>query len=115
MAKELKPKKSESAQELKEKAVVLNVKDNVATALADLEAGASMELDVGGKKLTVKLTGAVPFGHKFSLTRIALGASVIKYGEVIGEATSAIAPGDYVHVHNVVSTRARSDRVGGAR
>ena len=100
---------------LKEKAIVLNVKDNVATALADLEAGTSLELDIGGKSLTVKLTVVVPFGHKFSLARIESGAPVIKYGEVIGTATSAIAPGDYVHVHNVASTRARSEQSGGVK
>ncbi|GAI14821.1 unnamed protein product [marine sediment metagenome] len=33
----------------KAKAVVLNARDNVATALADLEAGTSLELEVGGK------------------------------------------------------------------
>jgi len=101
--------------ELKEKAVVLNAKDNVATALADLEAGTSLELEVGDKLLTVKLTAAVPFGHKFSLARIELGAPVIKYGGVIGTATRTIAPGDYVHVHNVASTRGRGDLAGGAR
>jgi altronate dehydratase small subunit len=101
--------------ELKEKAVVLNAKDNVATALADLEAGTSLELEVGNKPLTLKLITAVPFGHKFSLARIEPGALVIKYGEVIGTATRDIAPGDYVHVHNVASTRGRGDLAGGAR
>ena len=56
--------------ELTEKAIVLNKKDNVATALADLEAGSSVELDAGDKLLTVKLTSKVPFGHKCSLTYI---------------------------------------------
>jgi len=101
--------------ELKEKAIVLNTKDNVATALADLKAGTSLELEVDDKSLRVKLTAAVPFGHKFSLARIESGAPVIKYGEVIGVATSAIAPGDYVHVHNVASTRARSEQSGGVK
>ena len=101
--------------ELKEKAVVLNAKDNVATALADLEVGTSLELEVDDKPLTVKLTAAVPFGHKFSLARIEPGAPIIKYGEVIGTATCAIAPGEYVHVHNVASTRGRGDLAGGAR
>ena len=101
--------------ELKEKAVVLNTKDNVATALADLEAGTSLELEIGNKSLTVKLTATVPFGHKFSLARLEPGAPVIKYGEVIGTATSAIHPGDYVHVHNVASTRGRGDLAGGAK
>ena len=99
----------------KAKAVVLNANDNVATTLINLEAGTSLELEVGGKPLTVKLRAAVPFGHKFSLARIKPGAPVIKYGELIGIATSPIQAGDYVHVHNVASTRGRGDLVGDAR
>lgn len=99
--------------ELEEKAIVLNEKDNVATALADLEAGSSVVLDVGGKPLTVKLASRIPFGHKFSLARIEAGAPVIKYGEVIGSATNAINVGDYVHVHNVVGTRGSTGAEGG--
>jgi len=91
----------------KEKAIILNARDNVATALTDL--------DTGDKLLTVKLTSAVPFGHKFSLAHLESGAPVIKYGEVIGTATSAINKGDYVHVHNVASTRGQSKPAGGAK
>ena len=98
-----------------EKAIVVNNKDNVATALADLEAGSSIELDAGDKPLTVKLISKVPFGHKFSLTDIESGASVVKYGEAIGVATAAINAGDYVHVHNVVSTRGSTGAEGGAK
>ncbi len=91
--------------EAKEKAVVLNEKDNVATALADLESGSSVKVDAGGKMLTVKLASRIPFGHKFSIARMEAGAPVIKYGEAIGNATTVIDAGDYVHVHNVASTR----------
>jgi len=101
--------------ELTEKAIVLDKKDNVAMALADLEAGSSVELDAGDKLLTVKLTSKVPFGHKFSLTYIESGAPVVKYGEVIGMATTAINAGDHVHVHNVVSTRGSTGAEGGAK
>ena len=99
----------------KEKAVILNTKDNVATALMDLKAGASLQLNVGDKLLVIKLTADVPFGHKFSLAQIESSAPVIKYGEVIGTATSTINPGDYVHVHNVASTRGQSKQTGGAK
>ena len=98
-----------------EKAAVLNDRDNVATALADLEAGTTLKVKVGGRCMTVKLKIAIPFGHKFSLARIELGAPVFKYGEVIGTATSIINPGDYVHIHNVASTRGRGDLTGGKK
>ena len=92
-----------------EKAIVLNARDNVATALADLETGSSLEMNVGNKTLRVKLTMSIPFGHKFSLVKIETGESVVKYGEVIGTATADIYPGDYVHIHNVVSNRGPSN------
>ena len=98
-----------------QKAVILNAKDNVATALADLKAEDILELNAGDTKLTIKLTAPVPFGHKFSLANMESGSSVIKYGEVIGIATATIQPGDYVHVHNVASARGRGDLVGGAQ
>jgi altronate dehydratase small subunit len=100
--------------ELKEKAVVLNARDNVATALANLEAGSTLELEIDGKRVDVILKAPIPFGHKFSIADIPEGAAVIKYGEAIGVATSAISPGDYVHVHNLASTRGSAAR-GGAR
>ncbi|MBN1686639.1 MAG: UxaA family hydrolase [Spirochaetales bacterium] len=98
-----------------ERAVVLNDKDNVATALADLEAGSEVTVEAGGRTVTIKLTSRIPFGHKFSLARIERGAPVTKYGEAIGNASTAIDIGDYVHVHNVISTRGSTGREGADR
>jgi len=100
---------------LKQKAVVLNTRDNVATALANLKAGDNLELKISGETLELKLTTDVPFGHKFSLSDIELNSPVIKYGEIIGIATTTIKPGDYVHIHNVASARGRGDLSGGAK
>lgn len=100
---------------MKQKAVVLSSKDNVATALADLKAGDTLELEVGGKPRAVELTTDIPFGHKFSLFKTERNSPVIKCGEVIGISTAIIEPGDYVHIHNVVSARGRGDLVGGKK
>lgn len=43
----------------------------------------------------------VPRGHKMAVLAIAKDAAVVKYGQVIGFATSDIAPGDWVHEKNV--------------
>ena len=94
---------------LRKKTVVFDLKDNVATALADFEAETNVEVEVAGKSLTVKLINSVPFGHKFSLTQIKSGSSIIKYGEIIGSATNFIQRGEYVHVHNIASNRGRGD------
>ena len=45
---------------------------------------------------------------------MSVGDNVLKYGEVIGKASRAISPGDWVHIHNVESARARGDIEGGA-
>ena len=98
---------------VKQKAVVLSTRDNVATALTDLKAGETLALEAGGTKREITLTAAVPLGHKFSVLPIAAGEPIIKYGEVIGSATGSIKPGDYVHVHNVAAIRGRGDLKGG--
>lgn len=100
---------------MKQKAVVLSSKDNVATALVDLKAGDTLELEVGEATQAVRLTANVRFGHKFSLYRIERNSPIIKYGEVIGMSTAIINTGDYVHIHNVVSARGRGDLEGGGK
>ena len=82
-------------------AIVLDARDNVAVATTELAAGADVR--VAGH--TVTLCDPIPVGHKFALGPIAEGGHVLKYGEVIGTTTSAIAAGGHVHVHNVVSAR----------
>jgi altronate dehydratase small subunit len=85
------------------KAIVINEKDNVATALKTLRAGARVSVEAGGLVQEVTVLSEIPAGHKFALQEIGEGEPVIKYGEPIGRSTVKIAAGDYVHVHNVVS------------
>jgi altronate dehydratase small subunit len=94
---------------MERKAVVLNSKDNVATALTDLESGEVVEAEVGTGAVSVTLVDSIPFGHKFSLTDIKSDSAIMKYGEIIGKATTDIKPGQHVHVHNVAGTRGRGD------
>lgn len=42
-------------------------------------------------------------GHKIARMAVPAGDQVIKYGAPIGRASRAIAPGDHVHLHNLVS------------
>jgi len=71
--------------------------DNVAVALAQLPAGVPVE--IAGLRLIP--SREIPRGHKLALHAIASGENVLKYGYPIGHATEPIAPGDWVHVHNV--------------
>ncbi len=84
--------------------------DNVATCLADLKAGSVEMIGVAGAEIRITIKGDIAFGHKVALTDIAAGEHIIKYAEVIGAASQAIAAGEHVHVHNVESIRARGDK-----
>jgi len=97
-----------------DKVLVMTAADNVATCLADMRAGLAIEVRVGDEVRRVTLNDDIPFGHKFALADMAAGDRVLKYGEVIGVASHAIAAGDGVHTHNVESVRARGDRAGPA-
>ena len=77
--------------------IIVDKKDNVATAIVDLKQATSMIID----SEAVKLLNDIDYGHKFALTDIPEGAYVVKYGEWIGRATSSIRKGDHAHVHNV--------------
>lgn len=92
------------------KALVVDAKDNVATALGDLSKGDSVAVEIESSAVEILLGQPIPFGHKFALKKIETGEPVIKYGEVIGLATAGIAVGEHVHVHNVEGLRGRGDR-----
>ncbi|GIN14109.1 altronate hydrolase [Shouchella clausii] len=87
--------------------VVMQQKDNVATALRDFEKGHVVTID-GEKPLHLK--NNIDFGHKFALYPIKKGADITKYGEVIGVASTDIAVGEHVHLHNVEGKRGRGDQ-----
>ncbi len=88
-------------------ALVLQPADDVAVALRDLAVGETVVVRRDGKLERATLREAIALGHKFALHALAAGAVVRKYGERIGTASANIAPGMHVHVHNLVSARAR--------
>jgi hypothetical protein len=73
--------------------------DNIAVAASELPAGS--ERVVAGERIV--LSGNVDVGHKFAVRRIAKGERIVKYGAPIGVASRDIAPGEYVHTHNMQS------------
>jgi altronate dehydratase small subunit len=88
-------------------ALVIHPDDNVAVALRDLTRGESVSLIVGGRPRHLAIREPIPANHKVALQPIRRGAGIVKYGEVMGEATRAIPAGSHVHIHNVVSRRVR--------
>ena len=77
--------------------IQLHPSDNVCVAVIPLEAGSTIESN--GR--TIRLNSAVPMGHKMATVAIGQGEPVRKYGQIIGHTTQAIAPGDWVHTHNL--------------
>ncbi len=82
---------------LSEVAVHLRPEDNIAVACKPIAEGSTLEFS--GEKLNI--ARRVGMGHKFAMKPIRKGESIYKYGQIIGFAGSDIAPGDWVHVHNV--------------
>lgn len=87
--------------------MVMDQKDNVGTALADLAEGASVKVVLSSQQELSEMAtrNRIAFGHKLAIVPIKNGTQVVKYGEVIGEAIRDIEAGEHVHVHNVKSNR----------
>lgn len=86
-------------------AILLNKKDDVATALTALKALQTVEVDLDAVAYTTVLTEDIEFGHKYALRDIAKGEEILKYGLPIGNALADIRTGEWVHVHNCRSER----------
>ncbi len=71
--------------------------DDVAVAIRAIAAGESVAVE--GARVVAR--EAVPAGHKLALRAISRDEPVRKYGVAIGIATADIAPGDWVHAHNL--------------
>ena len=84
---------SETMTRPEPRTLVLNAADNVAVALANLDVGSDTAQGV-------RIVRRVPKGHKFARRAIGAGEAVVKFGQIIGFASEAIVPGDWVHEHN---------------
>lgn len=86
---------------------MMNPQDNVATALNAIAAGDEVEILSSKQEVvcSVRAKDSLPLGHKIAIAEIKIGTDVKKYGVVIGSALKEIAPGEYVHIHNIKSNR----------
>ena len=79
--------------------IKINVADNVAVAIHDVEAGGSFDID--GTSLTTLVR--IPAGHKVALKAMEAGEDVIKYGFPIGHLLQAVPQGGLID-HSVLKT-----------
>ncbi len=73
----------------------LNPQDNVVIALKNLPMGAKL----AGFDVAIKT--AVPQGHKIAIQPIRARENVLRYGQIIGQASCDIEPGAHVHTDNL--------------
>jgi altronate dehydratase small subunit len=79
--------------------VLLSPDDNCVVVAQTLRAGDTVTVE--GEQVTV--TRTVGVGHKLARRAIHAGEKVLKYGAVIGTATTDIGRGEHVHTHNLES------------
>jgi len=79
------------------KLLILGNSDDVAVALGALSANSMLP----DRNITV--LSDIPAGHKVALHAISAGGAVRKFNQIIGFATQAIAAGEHVHTHNLVT------------
>ena len=72
----------------------LQAEDDVVVAVDPIERGA----ETGG----IIARARIGKGHKMAVRALGAGAPVRKFGQIIGFASTEIAPGDLVHEHNLV-------------
>jgi (2R)-sulfolactate sulfo-lyase subunit alpha len=73
----------------------------------DLAAGTELFVVVteDNSELRAVTNQDVPIGHKVALRDLAVGDTVIKYGQDIGRVVAPIRKGDHVHTHNLKTKR----------
>ena len=84
-------------------AILIHGDDNVVTLTTAVEKGGVAAFQKGDEIIELKVAEDIPVFHKVALSEIEKGASVYKYGQLIGTATVKIVKGTHVHDHNIAS------------
>ena len=83
-------------------------RDNVGVVVVEnLKAGTELFVVIteDNSELAAVSNQDVPIGHKIALRDLAVGDTVIKYGQDIGRVVAAVRKGDHVHTHNLKTKR----------
>ena len=91
------------------RAIRINPMDNVATLVETAASGDEVAVVTGPDTRIVTAKEQIPYNFKIALLDIPKGAAILKYGEVIGEASVDIPQGALVHLHNLAGRRGRGD------
>jgi altronate dehydratase small subunit len=92
------------------RALRINPRDNCAVLLADVNKGEAVEVRSEMGVLRLNARCAIASGHKIALASLAVDQPIMKYGEEIGRAKTAIESGDWIHLHNVYCRRGHENQ-----
>jgi len=92
------------------KALKINARDNCAVLLADVKKDETVEVRSETGVFSLNARCAIALGHKIALVSLTADQPIIKYGEEIGRAQTAIEAGDWIHLHNVYCRRGHENQ-----
>jgi altronate dehydratase small subunit len=84
-------------------AILIHEDDNVVTVTTAIKKSADVAFQKGNNIIEIKVVDDIPVFHKVATAEIEKGASVYKYGQLIGTAILDIVKGSHVHDHNIAS------------
>ena len=87
----------------KSRIIRLSRDDNVVVALNELEP--QTEIEAG----RIRVKNKIPAGHKVAIEDIPSGNFILKYGQIIGVASTDIKAGEHVHLHNLAMSEFNRD------
>jgi Altronate dehydratase len=81
--------------------------DHVGVATSDIKAGEKVIGVFMDDESTIEVTAKsdIPLGHKIAIADVEKNGRVLKYGLPIGYAPEGFTVGDYVHTHNIRTSR----------
>jgi len=84
--------------------ILIDINDNVCVSTQGIVKNKNNAIYTNGKDIIHLPTDNIPIFHKFACKEIKKNSPVIKYGEIIGYATTNIKIGMHVHNHNMISS-----------
>ncbi|QDU79150.1 D-galactarate dehydratase [Polystyrenella longa] len=81
--------------------LLLHADDNLVIAKRQVSPGETIVESNGAPPIAT--TASIDMGHKIARSSIAVGDPVRKFGQIIGFASHPIAPGEWIHSHNLTA------------
>jgi altronate dehydratase small subunit len=89
--------------------LIMSPEDNIGVIKLDITKGHEIHIRSENLEDRIKVLEDIPFGFKIAIKDISKSETILKFGHAIGVASTPIAKGELVHVHNVEGLRGRGD------